>query len=121
MHDSLGRAWPFLPENALIACCRHLIFLRWHELEERAAKVLSALEHGAIVVELVAVVGSTEDGHQLLLGEELIAILLYLMPAHDQIQFMLDEELLYDLIRENETDAAVIFAPFLRHEVEDEW
>ena len=98
MHDSLGRAWPFFPKNALIAGCRNLIFLRRHELEERAAEVLSALEHGAIVVKFIAIVGCAENGHQTLLREEFITVLLYLMPAHDQIQLVLAEEVLYDLV-----------------------
>ena len=88
---------------------------------ELAHQILVYIHDSRIVIEVATIILCTEDGHQLLLGEELIAILLYLMPAHDQIQFMLAEELLYDLIRENETDAAVIFAPFLRHEVEDKW
>lgn len=42
---------------------------------ERAHEGVVDCHHGAGVVKLVAVVGRREDGHQLPLGKELVAIL----------------------------------------------
>jgi hypothetical protein len=63
------------------------------------------------VVELVAVVRRAEDGDQLALREELVAILDDLMRAANQVEVMLAQELLDDVGTEGEGHTSVVLAP----------
>jgi hypothetical protein len=56
---------------------------------KRATEVFINLEHCSIIVELVAVVRCTEDGHELVIGEELITFFHHLMSSYYEVKFML--------------------------------
>lgn len=51
------------------------------------------------VVELAAIIGCGKEGHQLTLGEELVAVLDHLMSTAYQIEIMLSQEFSDDLER----------------------
>ena len=87
-------------------------FLRAQHLEG-TSEVLLDTHHCAAVVELPTVVGGGEDSDQLLLCEELIAVLNYLVSPADQIQFVLSQESADDLLPEHETDSSFGLAPHL--------
>ena len=86
----------------------------WPQFRERAAQLLIYYEHGTVVVELVAVVGRREDRQQLHICEELVPVLHYLVPAHDQVEPVLVDKLLDHLLTEHIGGSAVIFAPAAR-------
>lgn len=69
--------------------------------------------HGTGVVELAAVVGSTEQSDELPLGEEFVAVLHDLVRAADQVEVVLLEEHANDLWTEHEGDSSVVLAPAL--------
>lgn len=60
---------------------------------------------------LTAVVWGGEQGDQLPLGEELVAVLHHLVRAGDEVKVVLEEELLDDAGTKGEGDATVVFAP----------
>lgn len=62
-------------------------------LSRRARKIFTC------VVELAAIIGCGEEGHQLTLGEELVAVLDHLMSTANQIEIMLCQEFRDDLER----------------------
>ena len=77
------------------------VFFSWIHFIEGTTQVFVYLGHGAVVVELVAVVWSTEYRYKLLVCEEFIAILHYLVAAHYQIEAVLAQELADHLLAED--------------------
>ena len=69
--------------------------------------------HGTGIIEFTAVVGGREEGHQLTLGEELVAILNDLMSPADQVDVMLLGECRHDLLAKSEGNATVVLTPAL--------
>lgn len=67
---------------------------------ERAHQVAVHHHDGSGVVKLAAVVGRTEDGHQLSIGLELIAVLHDLVCSADEFQPMTRQEVLNDVVAE---------------------
>ena len=63
------------------------------------------------VVELAAIVGRREDGDQLPVSEELVAVLHDLVRAHHQVEVVLGQELAHDVGAEGVRDAAVVLRP----------
>ena len=80
---------------------------------EGAGEVLLDAHHRAAVVELPAVVGRREHGDQLLLREELIAVLDHLVSPADQIQLVLLQEGTHDLLPEDVAHPPLGLAPHL--------
>ena len=80
-------------------------------LIERTAQVFRNPEHGAVVVELTAVVWSREDGDQLLVSEELVTILHDLVTANYQLEVVLLQELLDYLLAKHVRSASIIRPP----------
>jgi hypothetical protein len=69
-------------------CVLLLLLCRLEDLE-RAQQALVDAHHGASIVKLAAVVGSTEKGDELAFREELVTIFDDLMSAADEIHVML--------------------------------
>ena len=78
---------------------------------EGAEQALVNTHHGACIVKLSAVVGSTEEGDELALGEELVSIFDDLMSTADEIHVMLLQEARNDVGTEGEGNTTVVFAP----------
>ena len=76
-----------------------------------AQQTLVDAHHSAGIVEFAAVVRGGEQGDELSLAKELVAILDDLMRAAYQIHVMLLQEAGDDVRAEGEGDAAVVFAP----------
>lgn len=68
-------------------------------------------QDGGAVVEDVAVVGRRENGDQLAVGEELVAVLDDLVGAHNQIEVVLHQEALHDVAPEGVADAPIVGRP----------
>lgn len=56
---------------------------------ERAEQALVYAHHGTCIVEFATVVGSTEQGDELTLGEEFVAIFHNLVSATDEVHVVL--------------------------------
>lgn len=78
---------------------------------ERAEQALVDAHHGAGVVELAAVVWRAEKGHELALGEELVAVFHNLVGTADEIHVVLLQEARNDVRPECEGHTTVVFAP----------
>mmetsp|Transcript_60708 Transcript_60708/g.159058 ORF Transcript_60708/g.159058 Transcript_60708/m.159058 type:complete len:203 (+) Transcript_60708:48-656(+) len=88
-----------------------LLALHWLEDLEATHQGLVDRHHGTCVVELAAVVRCAEDGDELSLGEELVAVLDDLVSAADEIHVHLREEAGHDIRAEDEGHTAVILGP----------
>ena len=73
--------------------------------------MLIDLHHSCQVTATVAVVRRREDCDELLLGEELIAVLNDLMSAPDEIQLVFDQKRKDDLLTEDIADSSFGLAP----------
>ena len=95
-----------------LPCLRQsLPLLRRLEDLKRTHECVVHAHHGPCVVELSAVVGGTEYGHQLPTREELVAVFDHLMRPTDQVQVVSAEELGHHVLAEGERHAAVVLAP----------
>lgn len=87
-----------------------LLLSRFQNLE-RAEQTLIDAHHGTGIVEFSTIVGCTEKGHKLALGEELVTVFYDLMGTTDQVHVVFLEEARYDIGAESEGDTTVVFAP----------
>ena len=78
---------------------------------EGARQIFLDAHHGSAVVELSTVVRRREDCDELLLGEELIAVLNDLMSATDEIQLVFPQKRKDDLLTEDIADSSFGLAP----------
>ena len=78
---------------------------------EGAEQTLVNAHHGTSIVKLSTVVGSTEQGNQLALGEEFVAVLDDLVGTADEIHVVLLEESRDNVGAESERDTTVVLAP----------
>lgn len=78
---------------------------------ERAHQRLVDAHEGARVVELPAVVGGREDGHQLALREELVALLDHLVGSADEVHVVGFQEARNDVRPEDEAHSSLVFGP----------
>uniref|UniRef100_A0A6B2LC98 Uncharacterized protein n=1 Tax=Arcella intermedia TaxID=1963864 RepID=A0A6B2LC98_9EUKA len=69
--------------------------------------------HGAGVVELPAVVGGGEDGDELALGEELVAVLDDLVRTDHEVEFVPAQEVFYNVPTKRERDTTIVLLPSL--------
>lgn len=91
----------------------HSLLLLLGRLEnlERAKQALVDAHHGTGIVKLAAVVGSGEEGDELALGEELVAVLDDLVSTADEIHVMFLEEARHHVWTKGEGDTTIVFAP----------
>lgn len=89
----------------------HLLLRSQHL--EGTSEVLLNSHHSSTVIELPAVIGCGEDSHKLLLGEELIAVLDYLMGTADQVQLVLPQEGRDDLLSKDKAHSSFRLTPHL--------
>ncbi len=87
-----------------------LLLGRLQDLERAHQRVVHA-HHGARIVELSAVVGRAEDGHQLPASKELVSFLHHLMRSADQVEVVSAQEVRHHVFSEGEGDASVVLAP----------
>lgn len=87
-----------------------LLLCRLQNLEG-AEQALVDTHHGASIVELAAVVGCAEQGDELALGEELVAVLDDLVGTTDEVHVVLLQEAGNDIGTKGEGDTTVVFAP----------
>jgi hypothetical protein len=78
---------------------------------ERAEQTLVNAHHGTGIVKLSAVVGRAEQGYQLSLGEELVAIFDDLMSTTNQVHVVLLQESRDNVRSKGERDTAVVLTP----------
>lgn len=78
---------------------------------EGAEQALVDRHHSTGIVKLSTVVGRTEQGDQLALGEEFVAILDHLVGAANQIHVVLLEEARDHIGAEREGHSAIVLAP----------
>lgn len=78
---------------------------------ERAEQALVDAHHGTRIVKLAAVVGRTEQGDELALGEEFVAVFHDLVSAADEVHVVLLQEARHHVRAKGEGHAAVVFAP----------
>lgn len=78
---------------------------------ERAEQALVDTHHGTGIVKLAAVVGSTEEGDELALGEELVAVLDDLVGTADEIHIMFLQESRHHVWTKRKRDTTIVFAP----------
>jgi len=76
-----------------------------------ADQVVVHHKDGPAVVEDVAVVGGRENGDQLAVGEELVAILHHLVGADDQVELVLQQEALHYSSSKGVADSAIVGRP----------
>lgn len=88
-----------------------LLFLGRLQDLEGAQEALVHAHHRTSVVELAAVVWRREQGDQLTLAEELIAILHDLVSTAYEVHVVLLQKAGDDVGTEGERDAAIVFAP----------
>lgn len=70
---------------------------------------------GAPVVELAAVVGCTEDGHQDAVAKELVAVFHNHVCSANQVKVVFHQKVHNDFLVETVTDASFVRVPFLFH------
>ena len=88
-----------------------MALLGWLEDLEGAHEAVVDAHHRARIVELAAIVGCREDGDQLPLGKELVAVLDDLVRAADEVEVVLVEEARDHVGAKSVRDAAVVLAP----------
>lgn len=93
--------------------CELLLLFSWLQNLEAAHECIVNRHHGSSVVELSAVVRSTEESDQLSLGEELVAVLHNLVSSADQIDVMFLGEGGNNFLAKSEADSSIILAPAL--------
>jgi len=89
-----------------------LLLRRLQNLEAAHQSVINR-HHCPSVIKLSAVVRSAEQGHQLSLCKELVAILYNLMSSADQIYVMFLVKSCHNFLAECETNSSVILSPTL--------
>lgn len=87
---------------------RYALRLEYHEA---TSQVLSHFHQAPVVFKHSAVVGGAEDGHQLPIGEELIAIINHKMTSANEINFIFVTEIFHNLLIEGEADSSLILFP----------
>lgn len=85
-----------------------LLFSGFQDLE-RAQEALVNAHHGARIVEFSAVVWRTEQGHQLTLAEEFVAILDDLMRTTDEVHVVFLQESCDHVRAKCERHTAIVF------------
>mmetsp|Transcript_50943 Transcript_50943/g.134763 ORF Transcript_50943/g.134763 Transcript_50943/m.134763 type:complete len:310 (-) Transcript_50943:693-1622(-) len=98
-------------ERPVGATKAELLLVGGLEDTEGAHQALVHRHHRARVVKLAAVVGGGEDGDELPVGEELVAVLDDLVRTHDQVVVVLLQELAHDVGAERVRHPAVILSP----------
>ena len=93
---------------------RIYLLLRPQNLE-RAGQIFLYLHHGAAVVELPTIVRGRENGHQLLLVEELIPVFHNLVGPANQIQIVLLQEGTHHFPSKHVANPSLRLAPHLHH------
>lgn len=88
-----------------------LLLLGGLENLERAQQALVDAHHGTGIVEFAAVVRSGEQGDELALREEFVAVLDDLMRAADQIHIVFLQEAGHNVRAECEGDTTIVLAP----------
>ena len=87
-----------------------LLLCRLQDLEG-AEQALVDTHHSACIVKLSAVIRSTEEGDELALGEELVAVFDDLMSTADEIHVVFLKEARNDSGTEGEGNTTIVFAP----------
>jgi len=83
----------------------------WFEDLEGAHEALVDGHHRTAIVELAAIVGRREDGHERAVAKELVAILHHLMRPDDEVEVVAFEEFGDHVGTKREGDAAVVLGP----------
>ena len=78
---------------------------------ERTQQTLINAHHGAGVIKLAAVIGSTEQCHELAFREEFVTVFNDLMGSADEVHVMLLQEAGHDIGPKGEGHTTVVFAP----------
>jgi len=104
-----GRLW--FCETCLSTTESVLLLLGGLENLERAQQALVDAHHGTGIVEFAAVVRSGEQGDELALREEFVAVLDDLMRAADQIHIVFLQEAGHNVRAECEGDTTIVLAP----------
>ena len=78
---------------------------------ERTQQALVNAHHGTGIVEFATVVGSTEQGDQLALGEELVTVFHDLVRTANEVHVVLLQEARHNVGTKGEGDTSVVFAP----------
>ena len=87
------------------------MLLGWLQNSERAHEALIDGHHCARIIELATIIGRREDGHELPVGEELVAVLDDLVRTHDQIKVVLLQKFADDVGAKSVRDAAIVLRP----------
>lgn len=88
-----------------------LEFLEGSEDLEGADQILIHVHEGAVVLELAAVVGSSEDSDQFPVPAELIAFLDHLMCSTDEVDAEILQEFGHYVFSEGVADSSLVFSP----------
>ena len=88
----------------------HLLVRRLQNLEGTHESLIDT-HHSSRVIEFSAVIWCRENGNQLSLSEELVAVFHDLMRSADQVHFVLFQELSDDVLSVHIGDSSLIVSP----------